>query len=83
MYFVFYLTKFQGVPAAGDIKPNFDVEMNLIGWYNTKDQSGGQNTWLKKPTNHSDEYLDDREVMKYYKQNDNGNWLFAYDPQYV
>ena len=73
---------FKGMPAAGDIKPNFDVEMDLIGWYNTENQSGGQNMWLKK-TNESDVYEDDREVMKYYKKNDQNKWLFAYDPQYV
>ena len=69
------------MPAASDIKPNFDVEMDLIGWYNTENQTGGQNMKLKK-TNKTGVYEDDREVMKYYKKNDQDKWLFAYNPQY-
>ena len=70
------------MPAAMDIKPNFDVEMDLIGWYNTENQSGGQNFKLQK-TNKTGVYVDDREVMKYYVRNEETNkWLFAYDPQY-
>lgn len=66
-----------GAPEVGDISPNFDVDMDLIGWYDTKDQSGGQNTWLKKTGANKD----DREVQKYYKRK-NGDWLFAFDVKY-
>ena len=68
-------------PEAFDIKPNFDVEMDLIGWYDTKDQSGGQNSWLKKTGNATSGYIDDRNVQKYYKKS-NGKWLFAFNPKY-
>ena len=65
-------------PKAFDIKPEFDVDMNLIGWYQTKDMSGGQNTWLKRT---SSGYIDDRKVQKYY---DSGkDWLFAFRPKYL
>ena len=66
-----------GAPKVGDISPNFDVDMDLIGWYDTKDQSGGQNTWLKKTGANKD----DRKVQKYYKKK-NGEWLFAFDVKY-
>ena len=39
--------------------------MDLIGWYDTNDSTGGQNTWLKR---NGSEYLDDRKLQKYYKK---------------
>ena len=63
-------------PKVGDITPNFDVDMDLIGWYDTADQSGGQNTWIKKNG------TDDRKVQKYYKKK-GGDWLFAFDVKYT
>ena len=66
-------------------KQDFDVDMNLLGWYDTQDESGGQNLQLKKnDPNCTDSctYTDDRTVQKYYQKKD-GNWLFAFAPKYV
>ena len=66
-------------------KQDFDVDMNLLGWYDTQDESGGQNLQLKKSDPNctdSCSYTDDRTVQKYYKKKD-GNWLFAFAPKYV
>ena len=49
--------------------------MNLLGYYDTKDNTGGQNTWLLKNGD------DDREVQKYYKA-ENNDFLYAFTPQY-
>ena len=69
-----------GQPNAFKIQPNFDMDMDLMGWYNTGDQSGGQNTKLKKKANGT--YEDDRKVHKYYEKQ-NGKWLFAFEPEYI
>ena len=53
--------------------------MDLLGFYDSKDQTGGQNTWLKK---NGDTFTDDREVQKYYKTNQSGAYLYAFTPQY-
>ena len=63
-----------------DIKPNYDVDMDLLGYYASADQTGGQNTWLKK--NGNDNFTDDRQVQKYYKSNQSGAYLYAFTPQY-
>ena len=80
-----------GIPTQEDQanvfpkKQNFDINMNLIGWYDTQDASGGQNLKLKKDdsncTDDSCTYTDHRTVQKYYTKKD-GNWLFAFQPKY-
>ena len=57
-------------------KPNFDVDMDLLGYYKTDDQTGGQNTWLKKNGS------DDRVLQKYYSRNSTGEFLYAFRPEY-
>ena len=51
--------------------------MDLLGWYDNKNNSGGQNTWLKKT---EDGHEDDRKRQKYY--DDKNGWLFAFAPKY-
>ena len=66
-------------------KQDFDVDMDLIGWYDTRDASGGQNLQLKKSDpNCTDSctYTDDRTPQKYYTKKD-GSWLFAFKPKYL
>ena len=53
--------------------------MDLLGFYDSKDQTGGQNTWLKKNGNNN--FNDDRKVQKYYKKKA-GEFLYAFKPQY-
>jgi hypothetical protein len=65
-------------PDPSEIKPNYDVDMDLLGFYATNDQTGGQNTWLKK---NGDNFNDDRKVQKYYKKK-SGAFLYAFKPQY-
>ena len=62
-------------PKVYDIQPNFDVDMDLLGWYDTKNKSGGQNMWLRRTGK------DDRKLQKYYDHKD--GWLFAFEPKYV
>ena len=57
-------------------KPNFDVDMGLLGYYKTDDDTGGQNTWLKK------DGTDDRVLQKYYSTNSSGDFLYAFTPIY-
>ena len=62
-------------PKVYDIQPNFDVDMDLLGWYDTENKSGGQNMWLRRTGE------DDRKLQKYYNHTD--GWLFAFEPKYV
>jgi len=60
------------------------MDMNLIGWYDTNDNSGGQIIELRFDGN--DEfgnpiYFDDRKVQKYYQKTD-GEFLRAFTPEY-
>ena len=52
--------------------------MDLLGYYATENQTGGQNTWLKK---NGDKFKDDRKVQKYYKKKGT-DFLYAFKPQY-
>jgi len=56
------------------IKPEYDMEMNLMGYYKTDDNSGGSNqktehklVWTTD-SNGKRIYRDDRPVMKYYSE---------------
>lgn len=69
----------QGSADPYDIKPNYDLEMDLLGWYETNDQTGGQNTRLT--INSDNEVVDDRRKMPYYRKT-NGNYKRAFEPVY-
>jgi len=59
--------------------------MDLIGWYNSGDQSGGNLRELVldgEDVNGAPIYTDEREVHKYYKKKAN-KWLNAFEPQYL
>ena len=60
------------------------MEMDLIGRYDTQDQSGGNLKVLKfvgEDENKQPIYEDDRPVLKYYKKHD-GKFLTAFEPGY-
>ena len=66
------------------IKPNFDMEMNLLGWYDSRDNSGGTlQELLVKGTKPNGEFVyeDDRPLQKYYRQH-KGKYLTAFKPEY-
>ena len=51
--------------------------MDLLGYYApTEEQTGGQNTWLRKNGS------DDRVLQKYYSTNSAGEFLYAFRPEY-
>merc|ERR1712228_160190 len=56
-----------------DIKPNYDIEMSLLGWYKTTDESGGgshqdvRELTVDRLKNGKPVYRDEREVQRYYK----------------
>ena len=57
-----------------NIKPEYDMQMNLMGYYRTNDNSGGSNQKTEHKlvwTTDSEGrriYRDDRPVMKYYSE---------------
>lgn len=58
--------------------------MNLLGWYDTKDNTGGSLKELRVDgTDANGEYVysDDRPVQKYYTKT-NGNYPTAFKPEY-
>lgn len=75
-------------PAAMDIAPNFDLEMNLMGWLKSEDNTGGgshssvQELVVDEQKNGSVVYKDERKLQKYYESNSNGEYLYKFSPQY-
>ena len=65
-------------------QPNYDLEMDLLGWYDTKDKSGGSlKELVVEGTDERGEYSysDERKVQKYYITK-NGHYPTAFKPQY-
>ena len=62
--------------------------MDLIGWYNSNDESGGgshqdvRELIVERYENGAPVYRDDRPVHRYYKPDNNGAYLYKFDPQY-
>ena len=68
------------------IQPNFDVDMNLIGYYDTRDNRGGdlkELTYLGDDENGNPIYEDNRQLRKYYKKAENGEFLNRFKPEYA
>ena len=59
-----------------------------MGWYDTNDNSGGQNFELRfdgLDDEGNAKYTDERKKRKYYETSENGTeegYLFGYQPQY-
>ena len=59
-----------------NIKPEYDMEMNLMGYYRTNDNSGGSNqnsehklVWTTETDSEGKRiYRDGRPIMKYYSE---------------
>ena len=65
-------------------QPTYDLDQNLMGYYETNDQTGGQNTRLSVTgfkSNGKPIHKDERPLMKYYKKT-NGQYLKAFAPLY-
>ena len=70
--------------------------MNLLGWYDTNDNTGGSSNMKATPDKYGgihelvydgpdengiDQYTNERPVQKYYKKK-NGRYLNGFTPQY-
>ena len=52
-----------------NIKPNFDVDMDKIGWYDSNDKTGGnikELVYLGRNKQNQPLYKDERKIKKYY-----------------
>ena len=62
--------------------------MERLGWYNTDDESGGGSNQdvrelvVESYNNGVPQYRDDRTVQRYYQPDNNGAYLYKFDPQY-
>lgn len=67
------------------IQPNFDLDNDLLGYYVSNDQTGGnlKELLVKSVSDSGDvEYdLNDRPIQKYYQEND-GKYLTGFTPEY-
>jgi len=74
-----------GAADPYDIRPNYDLEMDLLGWFDSQDQSGGNMKELVFEGTDNDDnpiYSDNRRKQKYYRKN-SGKWLNAFEPEYL
>ena len=68
-----------------NIKPNFDVDMNLLGYYDEPNRGGDlkELTYLgDDPVTKEPIYRDDRPVRKYYQADKNKKFLNAFVPEF-
>lgn len=69
-------------PGPYKIQPNYDLDNSLLGIYDVNDQTGGQNTKLKCANEKCTKFVDDRQKRKYYNTDADGNYLFAFEPNF-